>query len=490
MGIFFIVHSDKAQDSQARRAVQQSEWVKIYRGIYSNDLTTPIDKQIKSSIIPIVKHLCPNAMVSHRSAANLIVEDNTFFLTGHSAYRHELPGVTIIQNAGPQPQSTDHYYLGYPCSSEARYLLENLQIDRGQHKSLGVAWVEGKLNSLLEIYGVDRLNSIRDQSRVIAGDLGWEKQFKQLDQIIGALLGTRQANLATERARARARAKGEPFDEDRINLFEQFVLFLHRCDFKQRKAISDNELAFSNAAFWDAYFSNYIEGTVFDVSEAETIIFERREVEGRHEDSHHIIRSYDLLSSKHEMTRVHSNSAEWIDILCYFHRYFMLESSDKKPGEFKQSLNRAGNTVFVLPELVEGTLVRAYALLAELTCPVKRAMFSMFVVAEVHPFVDGNGRVARKMMNLELISADLERIIIPTAYRDDYLNGLRAVTHHQDFAAYCRMLDRAHYFTARFDYSDFDVIKNEFERIGAHRDDNQAILPAYNYRRDASFIPT
>ena len=33
----------------------------------------------------------------------------------------------------------------------------------------------------------------------------------------------------------------------------------------------------------------------------------------------------------------------------------------------------------------------------------------MFLVAEVHPFADGNGRVARVMMNAELIAGGQQR---------------------------------------------------------------------------------
>lgn len=51
----------------------------------------------------------------------------------------------------------------------------------------------------------------------------------------------------------------------------------------------------------------------------------------------------------------------------------------------------------------------------------------MFMISEVHPFNDGNGRVARVMMNAELVRADQSRIIVPTVFREDY-TGL-AKTH-------------------------------------------------------------
>ena len=49
-----------------------------------------------------------------------------------------------------------------------------------------------------------------------------------------------------------------------------------------------------------------------------------------------------------------------------------------------------------------------------------------FLVAEVHPFVDGNGRIARVMMNAELVAAGQHPIVIPTAYRENYLAAQRS----------------------------------------------------------------
>jgi hypothetical protein len=41
---------------------------------------------------------------------------------------------------------------------------------------------------------------------------------------------------------------------------------------------------------------------------------------------------------------------------------------------------------------------------------------------------DGTGRVARVMMNAELIAGAQARIIVPTVFRDDYLDGLRMLS--------------------------------------------------------------
>ena len=126
----------------------------------------------------------------------------------------------------------------------------------------------------------------------------------------------------------------------------------------------------------------------------------------------------------------------------------------KTPGEFKEAANRAGNTVFVAPGLVRGTLEKGFEVFRSLADPMARAVFMMFLVSEVHPFADGNGRLARVLMNAELISGNRRRIIIPTVYRDDYLLALRAMTRQSNPVPLTRTLDYAQEFTARINFVD------------------------------------
>ena len=71
---------------------------------------------------------------------------------------------------------------------------------------------------------------------------------------------------------------------------------------------------------------------------------------------------------------------------------------------------------------------------------------------EVHPFDDGNGRLARVFMNAELAAAGETRIIIPTVYRDDYLLALRALSRQSRPQPFVAMLDRAQRFAGELDF--------------------------------------
>ena len=61
---------------------------------------------------------------------------------------------------------------------------------------------------------------------------------------------------------------------------------------------------------------------------------------------------------------------------------------DKQPGEWKDQNNQAGSTLFVAHELVQGTLKESFERILALKDPLARALMTMFVISEVHPFKD------------------------------------------------------------------------------------------------------
>jgi len=168
----------------------------------------------------------------------------------------------------------------------------------------------------------------------------------------------------------------------------------------------------------------------------------------RDEDSHDILGTYQLVSEKKERGRCPHTAEELIKILLYRHSVLLGARPSKTPGQFKDRNNRAGNTVFVNWQLVQGTLKKGFELYSILRNPFAKAAYMMFLISEVHPFLDGNGRIARVMMNAELSSSGFSRIIIPTGYRDDYMGALKKLTKKGEPSAYIRMLSRAYEFSA------------------------------------------
>jgi len=102
---------------------------------------------------------------------------------------------------------------------------------------------------------------------------------------------------------------------------------------------------------------------------------------------------------------------------------------------------------------VLGTLLKGYEFVMRAETPANRAALTMFVVAEVHPFTDGNGRTARVAMNQFMTCAGLTRVIIPTVFRDDYLTALNAMSSNAYPMPLMRMFTRAARFSRWLDMS-------------------------------------
>ncbi len=150
--------------------------------------------------------------------------------------------------------------------------------------------------------------------------------------------------------------------------------------------------------------------------------------------------------------------------------------TDKKPGIFKDKNNRDGVSHFVAKDLVRGTLMQSFDFYQALTHPFAKAAYIIFVISEVHPFLDGNGRIARVMMNAELTTAAQTKIIIPNVYWEDYLGGLRRLTRNQDPKVYKRMLQRAQVFSDTLVGSDMDAIESILEKSNAFKESNESVL--------------
>ena len=184
--------------------------------------------------------------------------------------------------------------------------------------------------------------------------------------------------------------------------------------------------------------------------------------------------TYRLVSDGIEMSRLPASANDLVALLKSRHRVLLEGRPEKHPGVLKVASNRVGAVEFVAPTLVEGTLHEGFGFYRRLASPLARAVFQMFLVSEVHPFDDGNGRIARVMMNAELVAADEQRIIIPQISRNNYLMALRALTVNRRPDALIRTLDFAQRYTASLDYSTFEHAREMLEGTNAFRDPSEA----------------
>jgi len=203
------------------------------------------------------------------------------------------------------------------------------------------------------------LNEVRDKAREIAQKLDMRNEFDKLNKLISALLTTKPSKILSSPL-AVARAFGNPYDPARLSLFEKLFVELKQQEFKYLPEKNIDIKAFRNFAFFEAYFSNYIEGTEFELAEAKQIIESDTPMPARNEDSHDILGTYKLVSNRQEMSIVPGASEELLEILLYRHKVLLSARISKKPGQFKDKNNRAGETHFVDQLLVKGTLIKGF----------------------------------------------------------------------------------------------------------------------------------
>ncbi len=445
----------------ASAAAGRGEIRRLARGLYSTNLDEAPEQLLRRRWHETAALYFPGAVIVDRSAAlSGPAADGSLFLdsgpTPANPRPVRLPGLTLRPRSGPGPIAGDMKFADLWMASPARIALENIRPSRarsGVARTLRREELEERLDRVARVRGAQALNELRDDARAIAPTLSAEKQLADLDKLVGALLGTQEADLRTPAAKARR--AGLAYDTERLHRFEVLRSELAKQDLAERAAPEDPERLF---AFFEAYFSNWIEGTEFEVEEAEEIIFEGRVPAQRPADAHDIQGTFDAITDPALRTQPPTDVDTLEDYLREVHTRIMRGRPEIAPGHYKDTANRAGMTHFVHPELVSGTLREGFTAYQTLPAGLPRAIYAMFLIAEVHPFTDGNGRVARALMNAELSSVGECRVMVPMSYRDEYMSALRALSQNDNPTPLWRMIDRAQRWASLMTWTEHDRV--------------------------------
>lgn len=476
---------DTNQAKYFSKLYQQKKLRRIYRGIYTDDLRNPIEGVVLRHWMQIVSRIVSDGILSFRTAVDLkpiqFKGQSIVFVTSSYTKTITLPGLMIKVIKGNNKDYTEQLLPHIARSNVPRMLLENLSVIRDPFKNIktiGINGVETFLAKESLLRNEKILNEYRDVAKAIANDLGYVAEYEKLNGIISALLSTHPDNDILNTRYAKAVAKKEPFDSARIKLFEELVVYIKKCNFKKRH-YEYSKISFKNMAFFESYFSNFIEGTEFTIDEAENIAFQGIEINNRHADSHDILANFTLCNDYSEMSTTPRTHEELLDILQKRHAYIMHARPDKRPGNFKEKPNKVGNTYFVPPEEVVGTLSQGFEYYQVLNDGIEKALFMHLLISEVHPFDDGNGRLSRIMMNAELVKAGLYKIIIPSVHRDNYLNGLRLASRDHNFRIYCKVLDQAQAYVESINWQNYGEAREKIENDRANYTSDEG-LPEFN----------
>jgi Fic family protein len=172
-----------------------------------------------------------------------------------------------------------------------------------------------------------------------------------------------------------------------------------------------------------AYSSNALEGNSLTETETKIVIEDGITIGGKpvrdHLEALGHSEAYDLLFrlAKHQDI-TEANVKE-------LHRLFYYRIDAKQAGRYRKHRVIITGTDFIppapekVPVLMTGlseTRVKHH--------PVEFAAIIHKELVTIHPFIDGNGRAARLLMNLALLQAGYPLAIIPPVSRRDYLDTL------------------------------------------------------------------
>lgn len=178
------------------------------------------------------------------------------------------------------------------------------------------------------------------------------------------------------------------------------------------------------------YSSNALEGNTLTLSETKVAIEDGLTVGGKpvrdyYEATGHAA-AFDLM---YEIA-FGEGRAVTEENICSLHKLFYSGIDSDAAGKYRQRQNYISGTEYIPPapeniSTLMNDLVRWAAESKDTYHPVEFAAIIHRKLVDIHPFIDGNGRTARLLMNLCLLKDGYSIISIPPIMRNEYVQALQ-----------------------------------------------------------------
>ena len=305
--------STAAISREVSRQFKAGRLRKLGSRLYTANLVDAPEAIVRRNLWDIVGGYFPGALIADRTALeNAPAADGSVCLVAQGGGTLVLPGIILRPRRGAGPQESDRPFLAELfLSFTARAWLDNLRPSRSRAgrlpRTLSRRELEDRLDSLIRRAGVGAAYQLRDEARALAPAIDRTAEAERLNALVGAVLGTgsnRAAPLSSPLAQARHR--GRPYDPARLQLFQTLHGALRDMPPSFRPAGERDSEAAATLAFYDAYFSNFIEGTEFAVEEAADILFQGRIPSERPADAHDVLGVWKIVSKDAEASGFHA----------------------------------------------------------------------------------------------------------------------------------------------------------------------------------------
>ena len=188
------------------------------------------------------------------------------------------------------------------------------------------------------------------------------------------------------------------------------------------------------------YNSNAIEGNTLSLSETKLVLEDGLTIGGKSMKEH-------LEATNHQkaiefiQSLVNKKTLEEIDIL-NLHALILDRIDSHNAGFYRKSNVRISGTTYVppSPEKVPTLMKNFYSILNTKGEPIEVASKVHMEFVNIHPFIDGNGRSARLILNLILIRAGYPPIIIKKTEREKYIRDIIQAQLHQNLTPFVNLV--------------------------------------------------
>jgi Fic family protein len=191
------------------------------------------------------------------------------------------------------------------------------------------------------------------------------------------------------------------------------------------------------------YHSNAIEGNTLSLRETK-VALEGITIGGKTLREHlEAVNHREAILLLEEVVQKNAEFSEWM--IRSLHQLILKGIDDENAGRYRTINVRIAGAEHVppdqvlVPELME-RLVAWHRDEAPALHPVERAARVHSDFVKIHPFVDGNGRTARLLMNLELLQAGFPPAVLPVERRLAYYEALEADHVRGDREPFLRMV--------------------------------------------------
>ena len=190
------------------------------------------------------------------------------------------------------------------------------------------------------------------------------------------------------------------------------------------------------------YSSNALEGNTLDLAETQVVIEDGLTINGKPMRDH--LETLGHASAYNKLFEIAKNEFITEDDIKCLHKLFYEKIDSENAGKYRNKpvIVTGAGIDFPLPKELDKRMQEFTASLPAMKQEFHAVKYSAMIHAlfvNIHPFIDGNGRVARLLMNLALLQSGYNITIIPPAVRADYIRALQA-SNHNDFEPFINFI--------------------------------------------------